>query len=245
LLSQEASKYSREIARALLEEFRVRTVCAKFDGVKDILRKPSIRKILGNGTETTHRENGCLYRLDVTKVMFAKGNVLERGRLAHAVRPGETIVDMFAGIGYFSIPLAKTRRPAKIYAVELNPKAIKYLKENIKLNRVDSIRPIAGDCRKVEIPEKADRILMGYFPGTEQFLDKAFSLLKPEGWIHYHNIYPEAELWTKPLAELNAAAKKAGYRMTRHEERIVKQYAPGVFHAVVDCFARKSGQPVH
>lgn len=239
-LNQEASRYSKEIAGIILEKFKVRTVCSKFDGVKDELRKPSVRKLAGDGTKTIHKENGCLYKMDVTKVMFAKGNFTERGKLAGVVKPGETVVDMFAGIGYFSIPIAKRCRPEKIYAIDINPLAVKYLKENIRLNRVKNIEPVSGDCRDVHIQEKADRVIMGYFPGTEKFLHRAFEFLKPEGWIHYHNIYPEIELWEKPLSELKKASQDAGFSIVKTDKRIVKHYSPGVLHVVIDGLFRKS-----
>ena len=188
----------------------------------------------------THRENGCFYRLDVTKVMFSKGNSLERGRLPKLVNPGEAIADMFAGIGYFSIPLGKS--PAKrIYAIELNPASFRYLKENIRLNKVqEKVEPILGDCRKVKLPEKADRIVMGYLPRTHEYLPAAFRLLKPNGIIHYHDIFRRDELWEKSEAILRERSEKAGFYPIRMEKRVVKQFSPGIFHVVIDAEFRRT-----
>lgn len=93
-------------------------------------------------TETIHKENGCRFKLDVTEIMFSKGNLEEKRNLA-AECSGETVVDMFAGIGYFSVPIAVYSRPPRLIAIEINPVSYGYLCENIRLNRVeDIIEPI-------------------------------------------------------------------------------------------------------
>ena len=103
-----------------------------------------------NRTETVIKENNILYKLDVARIEFSKGNFKERKRVWKSVRKDEVIVDMFAGIGYFTLPLAKFSQAKLIYAIDLNPKAIEYLKENLRMNYVShKVVPILGDCRKV------------------------------------------------------------------------------------------------
>jgi tRNA wybutosine-synthesizing protein 2 len=227
-----------DIAGIVLENYPyVRTVCLT-QGVSGELREPSVMWLAGErGTETVHTENRCRFRLDVTRVMFSKGNLAERARLPAMVNPGETIVDMFAGIGYFSIPIARHARPGQVYAIEKNPAAFNYLKENTRLNRVqDRVTPILGDCREVRTGDLADRVIMGYLPGTYQYLPAAFGALKPGGGIiHYHDTFAESELWEKPLDILETQAFRAGYALKAVRHRaVVKEYAPGVCHAVVD-----------
>ena len=45
---------------------------------------------------------------------------------------------MFAGIGYFTIPIAVHSNVKKIYAIEINPVSYNFLCENIKLNKVET-----------------------------------------------------------------------------------------------------------
>ena len=223
-------------AGKLLETLGVKTVCVKEGPVSGELRVPKIRVLAGNGTETVHKENGCLYKLDVAKVMFSKGNVQERARPARLARPGEVVVDMFAGIGYFSVPLAKACPECRVYSIELNPDAVRYLKENVALNKLGNVGIVEGDCRDAVILQKADRVIMGYLPGTERFLEAAFGFLKERGVIHFHNTYRDRELWDRPLKDLEEAAGKAGFRLEKvTHKRKVKQYAPRVQHIVIDA----------
>jgi len=215
------------------------TVCNRIGSIIGEERLPQLEVIAGeDNTETIHKENGCFYKLDVAKVMFAKGNLKERGRIAKLVKPGEVIVDLFSGIGFFSLPIAKFAKPSKIYAIEINPTAILYLQENIKLNRIQGkIEPILGDCRKVakKLGKIADRVIMGYLPNTSKYLNSAFSVLKDEGIIHYHDVFKEEDLWDKPIEILTKSAEENGYKLEKIiDKRIVKSYAPRVVHAVID-----------
>jgi tRNA wybutosine-synthesizing protein 2 len=222
----------KAIAKALMKMTKVATVC-EIKEVSGELREPKVVKLVGNGTETVHKEHNVLYKLDVSKIMFSKGNLSERKRLLDKIKPSETIVDMFAGIGYFSIPIAKFTKAAKIYAIEKNDVAFGYLKENIKLNKVINIEPINDDCRNVKI-ENADRILMGYFPNTEQFLPYALKMAKRGTIIHFHNIYRKDELWNKPLEDIKNTCEQSNLSFEVLEKKKVKSFAPNVFHVVID-----------
>ncbi len=238
-LRPEVSGLARKIAGIVLDEYPyVRTVCLA-KGVSGEFREPEVEWLSGDrSTEAIHTENKCRFRLDVRKVMLSKGNLAERGRLPGLVKPGETIVDMFAGIGYFSLPIARQASPGRIYAIEKNPDSFRYLKENIMLNRVhDRVTPIFGDCREVNMGKVADRVIMGYLPGTDSFLPAAFRMLRAGGGvIHYHDNFRESELWEKPLGILESCGFRAGYSLRRVTHKaVVKEYAPKVFHAVVDA----------
>lgn len=238
-LKPEVKPYAKDIAEFILERFpRFKTVCKKTDIVKGELRMPSVKVIAGeNRTLTTHKENGCLYRIDVSKIMFSQGNLRERARIPKLVRSGETIIDMFAGIGYFSIPIAKFTKPGKIYAIDRNPDSVRFLKENIKLNGVENvIKPILGDSRNIKLSERADRIIMGYLPKTHEFLGAAFKLLKPNGIIHYHDTFDKGELWHKPEKILKKEAENAGFELKSITYKaVVKHYAPKVEHVIIDA----------
>lgn len=166
--------------------------------------------------------------------MFSKGN-LEEKRILAAGHSGETIVDMFAGIGYFSIPIAVHSKPSKIIAIELNPVSYGYLLENICLNDVQGIiEPVCGDCRFA--PENtADRVLMGYVGTTHEYLEAGIRAVKKEGGVlHYHETVHMNDFPDRPVGRIMEAAKKCGRNVTILDSRKVKKYSPGVYHVVID-----------
>jgi len=224
------------IAQKLLEVGGVRTVALREGPVEGRVRKPTVKVIAGDPTtETTHLEHGCFFKMDVVKVMFSTGNVHERGRLPKLVRRGEVVVDMFAGIGQFSIPIAKLAEPSRVYAVELNPVAFGYLVENVRINKVGHVvTPILGDCEKVSPRGVADRVVMGLLHVTHRYLPLALEVLKPSGGvIHYHETVPSKIKFERPVARIMEAA--GGREVEILGRRAVKRYAPGVDHVVVDA----------
>lgn len=197
-------------------------------------REPDVEILVGDNTETIHRENHCFFKLDVAKIMWSKGNTTERKRIANLVEDDEIIVDMFAGIGYFSIPVAVHSNPEKIYSIEINPVSYGYLKENIVLNKAEEIiEPIFGDCREVSPRNVADRVLMGYIGNTHEYLDAAMEIVKPGGVIHYHESVPDKLKFKRPPTRIIEAAN--GRDVEILNKRVIKMYSPGVYHVVIDA----------
>ena len=120
--------------KELSDKHNVKTIM-KVDHIYGTKREPVIKLLYGNDTETINKENECLFKLDLKKVMWSKGNNNERIRIAKLVEDNETVIDMFAGIGYFSIPIGVHSNAKQIYSIEINPNSFHYLKENIKLNK--------------------------------------------------------------------------------------------------------------
>ncbi len=233
-IPEELEDYKRLIGETLLELHpRCKAVWRDL-GKSGMLRKPKVELLAGSGSETIHRENGCLFKLDITKVMFSPGNQAERMRMARIVQDGEVVVDMFAGIGYFSIPIAVHSNAAKIYSIEINPDAYHYLLENIKLNGVRNISPILGDSMVVTPEGVADRVIMGHI-FCHEFLPVAIRALNGKGIIHYHESTPEAVL-DRPIKRVEKACSEAGKKCKILNFRKVKNYSPGVYHVVVDAY---------
>lgn len=232
---------ARESGGALLSLPGVRTVAVRTTGITGRERRPELEVVAGEpSTETIHREHGCLFKLDVAKVMFSLANLHERARVAGLVREGEVVADLFAGVGQFTVPIAKLARPSKVYAVELNPVAFAYLKENVGLNRVGHIVvPLLGDCERVAPRGVADRVLLGILHVTHRYLPLALEVLKPEGGIiHYHESVPSRFRFERPVERILEAA--AGREVKIVSKRVVKRYAPGVDHVVIDAKIGKS-----
>ncbi|MCU4925851.1 class I SAM-dependent methyltransferase family protein [Halobacteria archaeon AArc-dxtr1] len=237
------------------------------DGVEGTHREPKTRLLAGDPeTETIHVEHGTKYALDPTRVMFSPGNQAERVRMGEVVvgrdesisgrdeSNRERVFDMFAGIGYFTLPMA--RAGAQVTAAEINPTAFRYLLENAVLNdvteRVDAYR---ADCQEVAADVTADRVVMGYYgaggeareSGGEQretaprsreaheYLPAALEALVPGGVVHYHEATPESQLWERPIERLEAAVEATDRTVGQLETRRVKSHSAGVAHVVVDA----------
>lgn len=232
-LKKELENRKAEIATALLHIYPGCSTVLLDRGIYGHMRQPVREMIAGEKTETIHRENGCLFKLDALKLMFSQGNLNEKIRMSRSGKD-EIIVDMFAGIGYFSIPMAVHSAPKKIISIEINPLSFHYLKENIKLNKVGGIvEPVLGDCSDVAPCNIAHRVIMGYLDGQE-YLQKGISALLPGGVLHYHEAVPEA-IERRPVERVLEAAERLGRKAEIMEVRRIKKYSPGVRHVVVDA----------
>jgi len=153
------------------------------------MRLRNLELLVGEDTYTVHKEFGLSYELEVGKVYFSPRLSAERQRIANLVRDGEVIIDMFCGVGPFSIMIAKYRSPKKIYAIDINPTAIRYLRSNITRNGVDGIAPLLGDAKDiVKNIERCDRIIMNLPLSSFLFLETALSAVKDNANIHYYEV---------------------------------------------------------
>lgn len=219
--------FKKEIGKAYQKALTVKTVLRK-GKIHGEYRVPDFEILAGSDTVTIHKENRVLYKLDLSKVMFSAGNIHERIRMS-TLPHHETVVDMFAGIGYFTLPIAKHCH-SHVAAIEKNEDAYRFLCENINLNRVQNlVTPYLIDC--ADYKGKADRVIMGH-PHAHRYLEKAFDLIE-KGFIHYHEFCPESQ-HDRPKTRLVTAAEKAGVSITVQSVRKVKKYSPGVWHLVCD-----------
>ncbi|MFC7228850.1 class I SAM-dependent methyltransferase family protein [Salinirubellus salinus] len=209
------------------------TVLAR-EGIAGKTREPEVEVLAGEGdTETVHTEHGTRYAMDLAEVMFSPGNEAERAGMADRVEAGERVFDMFAGIGYFTLPMA--RAGAEVLAAELRPTAYRYLVENAVLNGVqERVEAYRADCADVAVEEPVDRVVMGHYEAHER-LDSAVAALRPGGVLHLHEATPTAELWDRPVGRVEAAAERAGRSVEVLDRRVVKGYSAGVEHVVVDA----------
>lgn len=181
----------REVAETILKEGKyIKVVLEKKSPISGDYRVMDIEWLAGEKRYTTvHKEYGCLFKLDISKVYFTPRLSTERMRIARMIRGGEVIVNMFAGIGTYSIIIAKKapEKPARIYSIDINPEAHKYAIENIKLNKVeDIVMPILGDSKEVILERLsgiADRVLMPYPELALKYLPYAIISLKSTGGI--------------------------------------------------------------
>jgi len=227
------------IAQALLSIYpRCKAVLRDF-GIEGQLRIPMREVLAGDATITVHRENGVFFKLDASRIMFSQGNLKERIRMSQ-VGKDEFVVDMFAGIGYFCLPMSKHSHPSAVLAIELNPLAYHYLTENIRLNRVeDVVKPVQGDCAYCTPVNEADRVVMGMIQVTDHYLRKGIEALRPDGILHYHQTIPSRLFPQAAVIDIIKAANALGCQAEILKCIKIKKYSPGIVHVVVDARIRK------
>ena len=178
-----------EIVKAILEKHRhVKTILRKVGEVSGDYRVANYEVIYGGETETMAKEHGCRFLLDPTKVYYSVKLSGERERIFRLVKPGERVLVMFAGVGPFAITIAKNAQPKEVVGVELNPEAVRYFRENVRLNKLENVRVYEGDVREVvpKLEGKFDRILMPSPNNAQEFADVAALKAKPGTVIHYY-----------------------------------------------------------
>lgn len=229
-----------KIADSLLKHKNIKTVFQAKSAVSGEYRTRDISFIKGEKkTETIHRENGCRYLLDVTEVYFTPRLATERMRIVQQIRNGDIVVDMFSGIGPFAIPVAKRYPESHVIAIDKNPGAIKYLRENIRLNRVGNIEVRHGDAiKEIRDITNADHIIMNLPHSGLDFLYDAFNAVKKCGIIHFYAISHENDLYGDLLRKIETIAKQAGRKIFPRDCRIVRPYAPYQFNICIDIEAK-------
>jgi tRNA (guanine37-N1)-methyltransferase len=239
----ELVNYKKEIGEAILKAHKQTiTVLAKSSAVEGVYRLRDFEVIAGvKKTVAVYREYGCVYHVDVAKAYFSPRLSTEHNRVASQVKEGETVVDLFAGVGPFAIPIAKKHKNVRIYAVDVNPDAVSLLKRNVAVNRVEKqVVPVLGDARQVvreQLLGKADRVIMNLPETALEFVDVACEALTAEGGImHYYGFAKVSG----PLEAVKVRLTEAVSRNNRKVKKIllakpVRAVAPYTWQVVVDA----------
>ncbi len=239
----ELEKNKELIGEAIMRVHKgVHTVLAKSGSIEGIYRLRPFEIISGAGeTETVHREYGCAYHVDLAKAYFSPRLSHEHDRVASQVKEGETVVDMFTGVGPFSVLIAKRHRKVRVYAIDMNPDAIELLKRNLRTNRVEhKVTPILGDAQQVateRLRGTADRVIMNLPERALEYVDAACEALKPQGGvIHYYDFAEGPNPLEDAQVRLTEALEEAGRdRIQVLLKKKVRAIAPYAWQVVVDA----------
>jgi tRNA (guanine37-N1)-methyltransferase len=241
-ISPELEAYKTIIGEAMLTlNKNVRTVLAKTGPVSGTYRLRKLSFIAGeNSTITVHKEHGCRYYVDLSKAYFSPRLSHEHHRVASLVHEGETVIDMFAGVGPFAILIAKKVKNVKVYAVDANPDAVEFLKKNIRLNRVENkVIPIMGDANEVvneKLHGKADRVIMNLPEKAKEFICASCKgLTQAGGTVHFYGFMKTSESLEDAQATLDDAVRQCGRKVARIlSSRFVRATAPYKWQFVLD-----------
>ncbi|MDO8125254.1 MAG: class I SAM-dependent methyltransferase family protein [Candidatus Hermodarchaeota archaeon] len=237
-------QYSGNIAEAIMQTHkRIKTVLRQVSPVTSDYRLRELELVTGERKiETIHKEHGCIFKIDLKRCYFSPRLAYERMRIAQQIQLGETVVNMFAGVGCYSILIAKHSVAERIYSIDTNPVAVRYMRENVKLNRVgERVVSFQGDAKAV-VEEKlrniADRVLMPLPEKAYKYLDYAVLTLKPTGgWIHYYD-FEHSDKGENPIEKVESrVAKKLqnfGVSFEMPFRRVVRTTGPRWYQIAVD-----------
>jgi len=239
----ELDAYKNVIGKAVLKTYRnVRAVLAKASAVSGTYRLRAFSTIAGEPkTETIHKEYGCKYYVDLAKAYFSPRLSHEHNRVASLVKESETVIDLFAGVGPFAILIAKTHENVKVYAIDMNPHAVEFLKKNIRLNRVEGkVYPILGDAKQIvkqRLSSVADRVIMNLPEKATEFVDAACEAVKPTGGIvHFYSFVNASNSLEDVKLHFANAVKDAGRIVEKILfSKFVRATAPYEWQAVLDA----------
>ena len=238
---------TKKIWEIIAECINVSRIARQAEIAVDKIRSSQVKMIKGNSGEVEFVDNGVKFWLDVTKVMFSSGNVTERHRIGEINMDGEIVIDAFAGIGYYTLPMLVRSNAKHVYACEMNPNSIMALRHGAELNQVlDRLTIVEGDNQETlqSLTGIADRLHLGILPSSQSTWKLAINCLKSTGgMIHIHMNVKESEIEDfsdQCIAELNKyAVNQCGFENVslQHVEK-VKWYAPHIRHIVLDVAIR-------
>lgn len=234
----------RRIGEKLLEEIKyVKSVWLAASPVEGEyrVRRELVHLAGDKRTVTIYREHGCSFVVDVSKVFVTPRLGYEHYRVARLVKPGEVVVNMFAGAGIFSIVIARISKPGKVYSIDINEEAVELMKRNVKINGVeDVVIPIHGDAAEVvsrSLRGVADRVLMPLPMLAISYLGYALEALKKQGVVHVylHVSYGKGEdPRGKASRTIMDEVDRLGYRVESVQARVVRPVGPRTVQVVVD-----------
>lgn len=232
------------VAEAIMKTHkRVKTVLLQTSPVSGEFRLRDLQWVAGEKrTETVHKEFGCLYKVDLKQVYFSPRLSYERMRVAKLARPNEIVVNLFAGVGCFSILMAKFSKVDKIYSIDINPVAVHYMQENVALNKVGGqVVPILGDAKDIvetQLRSVADRVLMPLPEKAYEYLEQALIALKPSGgYIHYY-AFEHAKKGESPIEKaktrISKKLEKLKAKFDFSSNRVVRATGPNWYQIAMD-----------
>ncbi len=237
-------KYKKEIGESYIDIHpHVKVVLNKKKEHHGVFRTQDLSYVYGEKRkETIIKENGCLFKTDVEKVFYSLRLSTERQRIVSLVKPGEIVGVFFAGVGPFAITIAKNASPKEVIAIELNPVGVEYLKENIKINKVEGkVKAVLGDVKIVskKYNNYFDRIPMPLPKSAELFLDSAIYSIKNGGIIHIYNFVPKDNPYQEIEEILKQKEKENKVKLKIVERRIIRSFSATTVQVVLDIQVKK------
>lgn len=240
-LPDELLPHARAVAAAILATHKNARTVLLDRGVKGKERIRQVEVLGGEArTVTEHAEHGARFRVDLATSYFSPRLATEHARVAALVQQGEVVLDLFAGVGPFAILIARLGKALRVYAVDINPDAVRLIEQNAALNKVqDKVRPVLADADAFapSLKGQCDRVIMNLPQSADAHWEQALAACKPRAVVHYHRIL-EREALTAHVEQLRWRAAQAGWETDVTGQREVRLYSPSSSHYAVDFAVR-------
>jgi tRNA (guanine37-N1)-methyltransferase len=233
----------KELAESIMEEHRmIKTVLTKAGPVSGKYRTRKLRFVYGDKNFiATYRENNCTFKLDLRKSFFSSRLSFERGRIAALSEKKEQVVVMFAGVGPFAIEIAKANKNAEVVGIELNPDAVKWMRQNIILNKTTNVTAELGDVKKFtkKYANYADRIVMPLPMSSLDFLADAIKMSKKRATIHIYVVDDLENTAAASIEKIKQIALKCGSTAKVVGIREARPYSYSTAEFAIDLSIKK------
>ena len=235
--------------RVMKKNNHIKTVLNQISSVAGTFRLRKVEHVLGEPKTTTiYKEYGCWFKVDVASVFFTPRLSYDRQRIVNLVSCDEIVLNMFAGVGCYSILIAKHRPVKRVFSIDLNPKAVELMKENILMNRVaDKVIAIEGDAQDVistRLKQSCNRVLMPLPELAYEYLEFAIQALEGnKGTIHYYDIVfvkKGEDPVERLIRRIKPKLKKLTYVFRIDNSRIIRMVGPRAYQIVCDIHIAKS-----
>ncbi|MCL2172817.1 MAG: class I SAM-dependent methyltransferase family protein [Candidatus Bathyarchaeota archaeon] len=237
-----AKKVADEIMK--LYSKKIKAVFMQISAVQGDFRVRQLSFLAGeNRTVTLYKEHGCLFRVDIERCYLSPRLLFEHKRIPALVMPDEVVVNMFSGVGCFSVLIAKTSG-SKVYSIDVNPTAYEYMKENVRLNGVSNcVIPLLGDSKEIinsQLQGIADRVLMPLPELAFEYLPYALLALKSTGgWIHFFD-FQHAAKGENPIEKTRQKVAEhldaLGICYSFGFSRVIRSVGPYWYQTVLDIY---------
>ncbi len=237
-VDEDSKRNPVDVANEIMSENKnVKTVLERVHGVRGKFRLREHKIIVGDeDTEVAHKEYGYTLKMDPRFVYFSPRESTIRQHISKQVRPDEKILVMFAGVGPYPVCICKTQpKVREVVAVEANPKAVDYMRENVRINKLSHmVTPLGGDVNEVCIEFKGefDRVIMPMIEARE-YLELASRCTKPSGTIYVYMVSDESNLYNDCKEFVRDAFKRIGRAYDVVEERKIALYSPGKWKVLI------------
>jgi tRNA (guanine37-N1)-methyltransferase len=237
---------AKKVADEILKLYRcnIKTVFMQISAVQGDFRVRQLKFLAGeNRTVTVYKEHKCFFRVDVERCYLSPRLLFEHKRISALVTPGEVVINMFSGVGCFSILIAKTSA-SKVYSIDVNPVAYEYMQENVQLNQVSNyVVPLFGDSKEIitsQLQGVADRVLMPLPELAFEYLPYALSALKSSGgWIHFFDFQhaaKEEDPIEKTRQKIIVYLDALGVHYSFGFSRVIRSVGPHWYQTVLDIY---------